>query len=199
MAPAVAPRGFPVMASQCRPCKTGFCVSCALKLRGSKRTMVGRIRLILFAAPLAALASRSMFIRHSPYHSRKNLFPVSPVNDHNLSDRQPCLKWSLVPLSIKSASAPSVFQVLFVKNLISGDTSPAAHSETRALTCISHHLSTASASPSPERSEEMIRPDCVALLRPPRRTARVRLRGPRSRALSDRPFRRVTRVSRDEP
>ena len=52
------------------------------------------------------------------------------------------------------------------------------------LACISHHPSTASASPSPERSEEIIRPDCVALRQPPRRTARVRLRGPRSRALS---------------
>ena len=43
--------------------------------------------------------------------------------------------------------------------------------------------STASAKPSTERSEEILRSDGVVLRRPPRRTARVRLRGPRSRRL----------------
>ena len=35
----------------------------------------------------------------------------------------------------------------------------------------------------------IIRPDCVMLRRPPRRTVKVRLRGPRSQALSGRRFR----------
>ena len=41
----------------------------------------------------------------------------------------------------------------------------------------------------------IIRPGCVTLRRPPRRTARVRLRGPRSQALPGRPFRRLATTS----
>ena len=65
----------------------------------------------------------------------------------------------------------------------------------RALACISHRPSTASAKPSTERSEE-IRPDCVALCRPPQRTARLRLRARELKptALPRLPFRRLTRV-----
>ncbi len=40
-----------------------------------------------------------------------------------------------------------------------------------------------------------IRPGCVTLSRPPRRTARVRLRGPRSQALPGRPLRRLATTS----
>ena len=41
----------------------------------------------------------------------------------------------------------------------------------------------------------IIRPGCVTLRRPPRRTARVRLRGPRSQALPGRPLRRLATTS----
>ena len=41
----------------------------------------------------------------------------------------------------------------------------------------------------------IIRPGCVSLRRPPRRTARVRLRGPRSQALPGRPLRRLATTS----
>ncbi len=41
----------------------------------------------------------------------------------------------------------------------------------------------------------IIRPGCVLLRRPPRRTARVRLRGPRSQALPGRPLRRLATTS----
>ncbi len=40
-----------------------------------------------------------------------------------------------------------------------------------------------------------VRPGCVTLGRPPRRTARVRLRGPRSQALPGRPLRRLATTS----
>ena len=40
-----------------------------------------------------------------------------------------------------------------------------------------------------------IRPGCVTLGRPPRRTARLRLRGPRSQALPGRPLRRLATTS----
>ncbi len=70
------------------------------------------------------------FDRHFPYQLRKDLFPVSPVNDHNLSDRQPCLKWSLVLCPSKVPLIPRVSRWLLVKNLINRDTSPAVQSET---------------------------------------------------------------------
>ena len=76
---------------------------------------------------------------------------------------------------------PSIGLALLVGGLVqSSSQGPRVRLAAAVLARIIHKFSTAAC--------RISRPDCVTLGRPPRRTARVRLRGPRSQALSERAF-----------